>query len=250
IERFGSLPFSDRHLIEKMVRGYGAMLSAPEGALIQNPHLFLTDFGLQGLDAQRGFVFNMVTGELVPIGRQRAYRFAVAHGVGSDQMEIDRPEDAPRGPPEGIAEGDGYDFIGDGFTDDAFSNDPDSLKSSLGFHTTFPRSYEFFLPDPEDPTQVAEEYDTSALRMLGHSGEFNDQVLDRRIVIHGARSNRTDRSLLSAGCLMVSFDLLGGDANGNLDDGVDGLLDRLVGGGVVFAFAPNATYQTRSRWLN
>ncbi|MEL6547903.1 MAG: peptidoglycan-binding domain-containing protein, partial [Myxococcota bacterium] len=92
IERFGSLPFSDRHLIEKMVRGYGAMLSAPEGALIQNPHLFLTDFGLQGLDAQRGFVFNMVTGELVPIGRQRAYRFAVAHGVGSDQMEIDRPE--------------------------------------------------------------------------------------------------------------------------------------------------------------
>lgn len=213
-ERFGGWPFSNAQFIDRAVRGYANLLSSGDGVLIRNPYFFVTDFGNRSLHAKRGFLINMETLDFVPIGNNEEYRFVVSHARVSDDttQRIRRDRNA-------------YDFADGTVNDAAFSNEPESNKTSLGFFTTFPRAYDFVFPAPG--------YETSGLRVLPHSGEFNDRALSRRIVIHGAEQNTATSGIWSAGCMMLRLDLIGGDENGNLDDGVTGLLDYIVGGGVV-----------------
>ena len=111
----------------------------------------------------------------------------------------------------------------------AFSNVPDSNQSSLGLYRT------------------AEGYIGKhgySLRLDGLEAGFNDRARERAIVIHGAdyvnaaaaaAQGRLGRSL---GCPAVRPDI------------ATPLIDAIKGGGLVFAYYPDANWLSTSAYLN
>lgn len=109
-----------------------------------------------------------------------------------------------------------------------FSNQPDSHQTSLGLFVT-------------DETYVGRN--GYSLRLDGLDKGFNDRARDRAIVMHGApyvspafvkANGRLGRS---HGCPAVS------------DTVARHLIDRVKGGGLVFAYYPDADFLKRSKYL-
>ncbi len=109
-----------------------------------------------------------------------------------------------------------------------FSNAPDSHQSSLGLFVT-ERAY------------VGRN--GYSLRMDGLDEGFNDRARDRAIVIHGAPyvdealSKRQGRIGRSWGCPAVRPEI------------ARPLIDRVAGGGFVFAYYPDQEFLQRSKYL-
>ena len=110
----------------------------------------------------------------------------------------------------------------------AFSNAPDSHQTSLGLFVT-------------DTTYVGKN--GYSLRLDGLDKGVNDRARDRAIVMHGApyvsdafvkANGRLGRSW---GCPAVS------------DAVARGLIDRVKGGGLVFAYYPDAEWLKTSKYL-
>jgi len=111
----------------------------------------------------------------------------------------------------------------------AFSNEPESHKSSLGLY------------------RAAEGYVGKhgySLRLDGLEAGFNDRARERAIVIHGAEyvnaktaqaQGRLGRSL---GCPAVRREIAGE------------LIDAIKGGGLVFAYYPDPAWLNASTYLN
>ncbi len=110
----------------------------------------------------------------------------------------------------------------------AFSNTPDSHQTSLGLFVT-------------DRTYVGKN--GYSLRMDGLDAGFNDRARERAIVIHGAPY--VDGSLAKAqgrigrswGCPAVRPAI------------ARDLIDRVAGGGLVFAYYPDAKFLKGSKYL-
>lgn len=110
----------------------------------------------------------------------------------------------------------------------AFSNTPDSHQSSLGLFVT-------------DSAYVGRN--GYSLRMDGLDEGFNDRARERAIVIHGAPyvdetlSRKQGRIGRSWGCPAVRPQI------------ARDLIDRVAGGGFVFAYYPDEEFLQRSKYL-
>jgi hypothetical protein len=93
-----------------------------------------------------------------------------------------------------VSNGKGSDANYDGIAE-SFSNEPESLKTSLGFYLTLDDYY-------------SEKFESKALRLEGLS-ETNSLALDRAIVIHGAKYMDPEHGVFgrSFGCPALDLDV-------------------------------------------
>jgi hypothetical protein len=161
------------------------------GAIDAPPTLTLIDYSRPSVE-HRLWVFDLKTGDLL-------FRELVAHGKNTG---------------ENLAV--------------SFSNEPDSLKSSLGLFVT------------QEPYVGSNGY---SLRLDGLDVGFNDRARQRAIVMHGApyvdpslgaRQGRIGRSW---GCPALSL------------EAARLVIDRIRDGGVIFSYYPDDEWLTRSRFL-
>jgi len=110
----------------------------------------------------------------------------------------------------------------------AFSNDPETHRSSLGLFVT------------EDAYEGRNGY---SLRLNGLEAGFNDRAHERAIVMHGAPyvsawfASAYGRLGRSWGCPAVAMDV------------ARPLIDRVQGGGLLFAYYPDTNWIRSSRFL-
>jgi L,D-transpeptidase catalytic domain len=106
-----------------------------------------------------------------------------------------------------------------------FSNTPSSLQSSLGFYVT---------------GSVYTGKHGMSLKLHGQEPGFNDQALDRAIVVHGADYvseefiNNTGRLGRSFGCPAVASEL------------VEPIISTIQDGSCLFVYSPDPVYLQRS----
>ena len=164
---------------------------------VRNPYLYFVDYGLPGT-ARRGYVFDMNALEIVE------GPFTVAHGRGSSSSKYGVPT--------------------------RFSNDMGSAASSLGLYLT-ENLYQFLGRSAEGA------YHSIGLRLLGVSGDYNDNAFSRRVVAHGAPYVTPTAAGRSEGCPAMELSR------------AKRLLPKLADGGMVFLFAPDSDWMAGDPWL-
>ena len=164
---------------------------------VRNPYLYFVDYGLPST-ARRGYVFDMRSLEIVE------GPFTVAHGRGSSTSKYGIPT--------------------------RFSNETGSAASSLGLYLT-EDLYHFLGRSGEGV------YHSIGLRLLGVSGEYNDNAFSRRVVAHGAPYVTSTEAGRSEGCPAMELSR------------AKRLLPKLAEGGLVFLFAPDSDWMAGDPWL-
>lgn len=164
---------------------------------VTKPLLYFVDYGLPST-RPRGYVFDM-----------RALRivdgpFTVAHGRGSSASKYGVPT--------------------------RFSNAPGSAATSLGLYVA-QETYDF------RGKSGGERYSSIGLRLMGLSGDFNDNARVRGVVAHGAPYVTANRAGRSEGCPAME------QARARR------LLPRLANGGLVFLFAPKTAWMNDDPWV-
>jgi hypothetical protein len=111
-----------------------------------------------------------------------------------------------------------------------FSNDIGSEASSLGLYLT-ENAYRFF------GRSAGRVYHSVGLRLVGVSGDFNDNAFARRVVAHGAPYVTAIKAGRSEGCPAMELSR------------ARRLLPKLAEGGMVFLFAPDSDWLAADPWL-
>ena len=164
---------------------------------IRNPYLYFVDYGLPST-ARRGYVFDMRSLDIVD------GPFTVAHGRGSSTSKYGVPT--------------------------RFSNDEGSEASSLGLYLTA-NAYHFL------GRSAGRLYHSIGLRLVGVSGDYNDNAFSRRVVAHGAPYVTPTKAGRSEGCPAMELAR------------AKRLLPKLAEGGMVFLFAPDSEWLAGDPWL-
>lgn len=165
---------------------------------VRNPYLYFVDYGLPST-APRGYVFDMSTLKILD------GPFTVAHGRGSSSAKYGVPT--------------------------RFSNDEGSAATSLGLYLT-EGTYPFV------GETAGHAYRSLGLRLVGVSGDFNDNAFSRRVVAHGAPYVTPTKAGRSEGCPAME------------QSRARRLLPKLADGGMVFLFAPDSDWLAGDPWLN
>ena len=164
---------------------------------VRNPYLYFVDYGLPSTDP-RGYVFDMSSLRILE------GPFTVAHGRGSSTSQYGVPT--------------------------RFSNDVGSAASSLGLYLT-QSVYQFL------GRSAGGAYHSIGLRLLGVSGDYNDNAFSRRVVAHGAPYVTPTKAGRSEGCPAMELSR------------AKRLLPKLAEGGMVFLFAPDSEWMAGDPWL-
>jgi hypothetical protein len=164
---------------------------------VRNPYLYFVDYGLPST-TRRGYVFDMNSLEIVD------GPFTVAHGRGSATSKYGVPT--------------------------RFSNETGSAASSLGLYLT--EELYHFLGRSADGV-----YHSIGLRLLGVSGDYNDNAFSRRVVAHGAPYVTSTKAGRSEGCPAMELSR------------AKRLLPKLAEGGMVFLFAPDPDWMAGDPWV-
>ena len=164
---------------------------------VRNPYLYFVDYGLPST-APRGYVFDMRSLEIVE------GPFTVAHGRGSSTSMYGVPT--------------------------RFSNEYGSAASSLGLYVT-ENLYHFLA------NAAGGAYHSVGLRLVGVSGDYNDNAFSRRVVAHGAPYVTPTKAGRSEGCPAMELSR------------AKRLLPKLADGGMVFLFAPDSNWIAGDPWL-
>jgi hypothetical protein len=165
---------------------------------VRNPYLYFVDYGLPST-ARRGYVFDMSSLKILD------GPFTVAHGRGSSRSKYGVPT--------------------------RFSNDQGSEASSLGLYLT-ENAYHFL------GRSAGRLYHSIGLRLVGVSGDFNDNAFSRRVVAHGAPYVTPTKAGRSEGCPAMELSR------------AKRLLPKLADGGMVFLFAPDSDWLANDPWIS
>jgi hypothetical protein len=164
---------------------------------VKKPFLYFVDYGL-GSNQKRGYVFDMKALTIVD------GPFTVAHGRGSSQSRAGIPT--------------------------RFSNRHGSYATSLGLFLA-QETYTF------SGKAAGRRYTSMGLRLLGLSGNYNDNALSRRVVAHGAPYVTATKAGRSEGCPAIE------------PARAKQLLPKLSRGGLVFLFAPDKNWMRGDPWV-
>lgn len=164
---------------------------------VRKPYLYFVDYGLPST-ARRGYVFDMSSLKILD------GPFTVAHGRGSSESQYGVPT--------------------------RFSNDVGSEATSLGLYLT-ENAYRFL------GRSAGHVYHSIGLRLVGVSGDYNDNALSRRVVAHGAPYVTPTKAGRSEGCPAMELSR------------AKRLLPKLAEGGMVFLFAPDSDWMAGDPWL-
>ena len=164
---------------------------------VKKPYLYFVDYGLPST-AKRGYVFDMSALRIVD------GPFTVAHGKGSSK------------PKQGIPT--------------RFSNAVGSKATSLGLYLA-QSTYGF------RGKAGGRSYTSVGLRLLGMSGDYNDNAFLRRVVAHGAPYVTSAKAGRSEGCPAME------------PSRARRLLPMLANGGMVFLFAPDTNWMSGDPWI-
>jgi L,D-transpeptidase-like protein len=164
---------------------------------VRKPYLYFVDYGLPST-TPRGYVFDMRSLKILD------GPFTVAHGRGSSPSRYGVPT--------------------------RFSNDEGSEASSLGLYLAADE-YRFL------GRSAGRLYHSIGLRLVGVSGDFNDNALSRRVVAHGAPYVTPTKAGRSEGCPAMELAR------------AKRLLPKLADGGMVFLFAPDSNWLANDPWL-
>ena len=164
---------------------------------VRNPYLYFVDYGLPSTDP-RGYVFDMSSLRILE------GPFTVAHGRGSSGTKYGVPT--------------------------RFSNEVGSAASSLGLYLT-QNVYQFL------GRSAGGVYHSIGLRLLGVSGDYNDNAFSRRVVAHGAPYVTPTKAGRSEGCPAMELSR------------AKRLLPKLAEGGMVFLFAPDSEWIAGDPWV-
>jgi hypothetical protein len=165
---------------------------------VRKPYFYFVDYGLPS-SAKRGYVFDMSSLRIVE------GPFTVAHGRGSSKSKYGRPT--------------------------RFSNAVGSAATSLGLFLA--KSTYGFTGHAGGRT-----YSSIGLRLLGMSGNYNDNAFRRGVVAHGAPYVTAKQAGRSQGCPAME------------PDRARRLLPKLADGGVVFLFAPDSNWMAGDPWAS
>ena len=165
---------------------------------VRKPYLYFVDYGLPST-APRGYVFDMSSLEVLD------GPFTVAHGRGSSESRYGVPT--------------------------RFSNDMGSEASSLGLYLT-ENAYHFL------GRSAGRLYHSIGLRLVGVSGDYNDNAFSRRVVAHGAPYVTPTKAGRSEGCPAMELSR------------AQRLLPKLAEGGMVFLFAPDSDWLAGDPWVS
>jgi hypothetical protein len=164
---------------------------------VKKPFLYFVDYGLPSTQ-KRGYVFDMRSLTIVD------GPFTVAHGRGSSRARLGIPT--------------------------RFSNRHGSYATSLGLFLA-QNTYTF------SGKTGGQRYTSVGLRLLGLSGDFNDNAYSRRVVAHGAPYVTASSAGRSEGCPAIE------------PQRAKTLLPKLAGGALVFLFAPDKNWMRDDPWL-
>lgn len=165
---------------------------------VRKPFLYFVDYGLPST-AKRGYVFDMSSLKIVE------GPFTVAHGRGSSKSKDGAPT--------------------------RFSNAIGSAATSLGLFLA-QSTYGF------RGHSAGRSYTSIGLRLLGVSGDYNDNALRRGVVAHGAPYVTADKAGRSQGCPAIE------------PDRARRVLPKLADGGLVFLFAPDTNWMAGDPWVS
>ncbi len=164
---------------------------------VKKPFLYFVDYGLPST-TPRGYVFDMNAHTIVE------GPFTVAHGRGSSTSRYGIPT--------------------------RFSNRPGSEATSLGLYLA-QETYGF------SGRTAGRSYASIGVRLMGMSGDFNDNARARKVVAHGAPYVTSSKAGRSEGCPAME------PARARR------LLPKLANGGMVFLFAPREDWMASDPWL-
>ncbi|HEX2721560.1 MAG TPA: murein L,D-transpeptidase catalytic domain family protein [Gemmatimonadaceae bacterium] len=164
---------------------------------VRKPFLYFVDYGLPST-SPRGYVFDMASRTIVE------GPFTVAHGRGSSSGKDGVPT--------------------------TFSNRPGSAATSLGLYLA-QETYGF------NGKTAGRHYSSIGLRLMGLSGDYNDNARARRVVAHGAPYVTASKAGRSEGCPAME------------PSRASRLLPKLANGGLVFLFAPREDWMASDPWL-
>lgn len=164
---------------------------------VRKPYLYFVDYGLPST-ARRGYVFDMSSLKVLE------GPFTVAHGRGSAASKYGVPT--------------------------RFSNDIGSEATSLGLYLA-QNAYQFL------GRSAGRFYHSIGLRLVGVSGNYNDNAFSRRVVAHGAPYVTPTKAGRSEGCPAMELSR------------AKRLLPKLADGGMVFLFAPDSDWMTGDPWV-
>jgi hypothetical protein len=164
---------------------------------VRKPYLYFVDYGLPST-ARRGYVFDMSSLKVLE------GPFTVAHGRGSAGSKYGVPT--------------------------RFSNDLGSEATSLGLYLA-QSAYQFL------GRSAGRFYHSIGLRLVGVSGNYNDNAFSRRVVAHGAPYVTPTKAGRSEGCPAMELSR------------AKRLLPKLAEGGMVFLFAPDSDWMTGDPWV-
>ena len=164
---------------------------------VKKPFLYFVDYGLSSTE-KRGYVFDMRSLTIVD------GPFTVAHGRGSSRARLGVPT--------------------------RFSNRHGSYATSLGLFLA-QDTYTF------SGKAAGRRYTAVGLRLIGLSGDYNDNAFSRRVVAHGAPYVTASRAGRSEGCPAIE------------PSRARTLLPKLARGGLVFLFAPDKDWMRGDPWL-
>jgi len=164
---------------------------------VRKPYLYFVDYGLPSA-TPRGYVFDMTARTIVD------GPFTVAHGRGSSTNRFGIPT--------------------------SFSNRPGSAATSLGLYVA-QETYGF------RGKMAGRSYGSIGLRLMGVSGDYNDNARARRVVAHGAPYVTAKKAGRSEGCPAME------------PTRAKRLLPKLANGGLVFLFAPKTDWMASDPWL-
>ena len=111
-----------------------------------------------------------------------------------------------------------------------FSNSPGSAATSLGLYL----AEDLY---PFHGSAAGRSYSALGLRLMGVSGDYNDNAYTRRVVAHGAPYVTPTGAGQSEGCPAMEISR------------ARRLLPKLANGGMVFLFAPDTTWMENDPWL-
>lgn len=164
---------------------------------VRKPYLYFVDYGLPST-TPRGYIFDMSSLEILD------GPFTVAHGRGSS------------GARDGVPT--------------RFSNASGSEATSLGLYLTG-STYPF------RGNSGGRTYRSIGLQLIGVSDGYNDNALERRVVVHGAPYVTPAKAGRSEGCPAME------------QSRARRVLPMLANGGMVFLFAPDSNWLTGDHWL-
>jgi hypothetical protein len=164
---------------------------------VKKPLLYFVDYGLPST-TPRGYVFDMESKKIVE------GPFTVAHGRGSAANQKGVPT--------------------------RFSNASGSAATSLGLFV----AQELY---PFGGKSAGSHYSSVGLRLMGVSGDFNDNARARGVVAHGAPYVTPDKAGRSEGCPAME------------QARAKRLLPMLANGALVFLFAPDAEWMRSDPWV-